>query len=61
MPALFEMDPKVKQSKRADGFYAWVMRGTLGRPDFMPAGGGGPAMNAPLPTMPVPRIPSFGQ
>jgi type II secretion system protein N len=60
MPALFELDPKVKQSKRQDGFYAWQMRGTLGRPDFMPAGGGVPSMNAPLPTMPLPRIPSFG-
>jgi type II secretion system protein N len=59
MPALFEMDPKVKQSKRPDGFYAWAMRGKLGNPDFTPAGGGGPTMNAPMPTMPLPRIPTF--
>ena len=41
-PALFELaDPKVKQSKRADGFYGWTLRGPLGRLDFIPAGGGG--------------------
>ena len=41
-PPLFELaDPRIKQSKRADGFYAWTMRGPLGRPDLVPAGGGG--------------------
>lgn len=46
MPALFELDPKVKQSKRQDGFYGWHMRGQLGKPDFDPApfaGGGAPS------------------
>ncbi len=39
-PALFELaDPKIKQSKRPDGFYAWHARGQLGRLDFAPAGG----------------------
>lgn len=28
-PALFEFNPKVKQSKRADGFYGWHMVGQL--------------------------------
>jgi type II secretion system protein N len=37
MPALFEMNPKVKQSKRADGFYAWHVRGTLSKLDADPA------------------------
>ena len=37
MPALFDLDPKVKQSKRQDGFYGWHMRGPLGKPDFDPA------------------------
>jgi type II secretion system protein N len=60
MPALFEMDPKVKQSKRADGFYAWAMRGTLGRPDFMPVGGGGAGGGA-MPSIPLPTIPNFVQ
>ncbi len=38
-PALFELaDAKIRQSKRADGFYVWAIRGPLGRPDFTPAG-----------------------
>ena len=42
MPALFELaDPRIKQSKRADGFYGWNLRGVLGRLDFTAAGGGG--------------------
>jgi type II secretion system protein N len=50
-PALFELaDPKVKQSKRADGFYAWTMRGPLAHLDFIPAGGGG---GAPMPMAPA--------
>jgi type II secretion system protein N len=38
IPPLFEIDPQVKQSKRADGFYAWNIRGALARPDMVPAG-----------------------
>jgi type II secretion system protein N len=39
---LFELaDPRVKQSKRADGFYAWTVRGTFGHTDFTPAVGRG--------------------
>jgi type II secretion system protein N len=35
---LFEIaDPRVKQSKRADGFYAWTVRGPMSHPDFVPA------------------------
>lgn len=41
-PALFELaDPKIKQAKRADGFYGWTLRGPLARLEFIPAGGGG--------------------
>jgi type II secretion system protein N len=41
-PALFELaDPKVKQSRRADGFYGWALRGPLAHIEFSPAGGGG--------------------
>jgi type II secretion system protein N len=48
VPPLFELvDPKIKQSKRTDGFYAWSIRGPLGRLDFLPAGGGVAPM-APL-------------
>lgn len=37
VPALFEMDPKVKQSKRADGFYSWQVSGLFRAPQFLPA------------------------
>ncbi len=43
MPAIFEMDPKVKQSKRPDGYYGWHMRGQLGKPEFDPSPNAGPA------------------
>jgi type II secretion system protein N len=39
-------DPKVKQSKRPDGFYAWSFRGPLSRPDVAPAGAVGMASPA---------------
>jgi type II secretion system protein N len=43
-PALFEMaDPKIKQAKRADGFYGWSLRGPLGKPEFFPSPGGAQA------------------
>jgi type II secretion system protein N len=48
VPALFELaDPKVKQSKRADGFYVWTLRGPLGHLEFIPAGGVGGIVPAP--------------
>jgi type II secretion system protein N len=61
-PALFELaDPKIKQAKRADGFYGWTLRGALSRLEFIPAGGpagvgglGGGA--AATPTVAVPGI-----
>jgi type II secretion system protein N len=45
VPALFELaDPRIKQSKRPDGYYGWRARGMLGHLDFAPsATGGGPA------------------
>jgi type II secretion system protein N len=50
-PGLFELaDARVKQSKRADGFYGWTIRGPLGRPEFSPAGNGGA----------TPAMPNFG-
>jgi type II secretion system protein N len=43
-PPLFELaEPRIKQSKRADGFYAWTMRGPLSRLDVIPALGAGAA------------------
>jgi type II secretion system protein N len=45
VPGVFEMTPKVKQSKRPDGFYSWHMHGALSHPEFDPApfAGGAPA------------------
>jgi type II secretion system protein N len=38
-PGLFELaDAKIRSSKRPDGYYGWSVRGTLGNPDFIPAG-----------------------
>ena len=37
-PGVLELDPKVRRSKRPDGFYAWVGRGPLGKPTFQPGG-----------------------
>ncbi len=54
-PPLFEVDPKVKSSKRPDGFYGWTLRGPLSRLDFIPAGG------ATSPAGPgAPAVPSLG-
>ncbi len=41
-PALFELDPTIKQSKRADGFYGWHMMGNLSAPKFNPFAGAAP-------------------
>jgi len=55
VPALFELaDPKVKQSKRADGFYAWTLRGPLGHIEFIPAGGAGGIQ--PMPGLGMPKV-----
>ena len=48
-PALFELaDPKIKQSKRPDGFYGWSFRGPLSRPEIFPAGIAGSTPASPL-------------
>jgi type II secretion system protein N len=45
MPALFDLDPKVKQSKRSDGFYSWHIHGPMSHPDVDAAPfSAGPAM-----------------
>jgi type II secretion system protein N len=47
VPGLFEMDPKVKRSKREDGFYGWRVVGSMERPLFEPSQvGAGAARNA---------------
>jgi type II secretion system protein N len=44
-PGLFELaDAKIRQSKRADGYYVWSVRGPLGSPEFVPVGGAAPTM-----------------
>jgi type II secretion system protein N len=35
-PGLLDLDPKVRRSKRADGFYAWSARGPITRPTLVP-------------------------
>lgn len=37
VPGLFDLDPKMKQAKRDDGFYAWRITGPLSRLSFAPA------------------------
>lgn len=39
IPPLFELDPTVKRAKTPDGFYAFQVRGQLGKPQFLPAAG----------------------
>ena len=47
-PALFELaDPKIRQSKRADGYYGFSVRGPLGNPEFLPNPNGPATFNAP--------------
>ena len=42
MPALFELaDPRIKNAKRADGFYGWHMVGQLKDPRFEASASGG--------------------
>src|SRR6185295_8155103 len=43
VPAVFELDPKVKRAKRDDGFYAWHITGPLAHLSFQPASDGGGA------------------
>lgn len=38
VPSLFELaDPRIKRSKRSDGFYGWHIHGSLGRLKFDPS------------------------
>lgn len=40
---LFDIDPKNRRAKRADGFYSWRVTGTLAKPTYLPNPGGGQA------------------
>lgn len=48
-PALFEIDPKIRRSKRPDGFYSWRAWGMLRslRFDPAPTGGAKPGVKGP--------------
>jgi type II secretion system protein N len=36
VPGVFDLDPKIKQAKRDDGFYVWRVTGPLNRMNFQP-------------------------
>jgi type II secretion system protein N len=62
VPGVLELDPKMKQSKRADGFFVWHARGLLSRLEPSPGGTGGPTSGpggngggAPSKELPMPR------
>jgi type II secretion system protein N len=42
MPALIDLDPKMKKAKRADGFYGFHAHGSLRHPKFDPSASGAP-------------------
>jgi type II secretion system protein N len=59
MPALFELaDPRIKNAKRADGFYGWHMVGQLKDARFEPSAAGSPgaspALHRPSSAPPLP-------
>jgi type II secretion system protein N len=41
VPGVFDLDPKIKQAKRDDGFYAWRLTGPLNQLNFQPAASAG--------------------
>ncbi len=53
MPGLFDLDPKMKHAKRADGSYGWRASGSLAHLNFVPApnaaGGGAGAKPSAAP------------
>jgi type II secretion system protein N len=46
MPGLFDLDPKMKHAKRADGSYGWRASGALARLNFTPQPSGGGSKGA---------------
>jgi type II secretion system protein N len=47
MPGLFDLDPKMKHAKRADGSYGWRASGSLAHLNFVPAPNAGGAATKP--------------
>ncbi len=52
IPGLFEMDPKVRRSKREDGFYGWRAIGSFDLPSFEPSATAGGSRGV------APRLPA---
>lgn len=46
VPGVFDLDPKNRRAKRADGFYGWRVSGALSKPTFSPNPGGNPPVKA---------------
>ncbi|HMR76457.1 MAG TPA: type II secretion system protein GspN [Polyangiaceae bacterium] len=55
MPGLFDLDPKNKNAKRPDGFYAWRITGPFSRIDADPVSAGGGARPGNLGLSPAAR------
>jgi hypothetical protein len=47
VPGLFDLDPKNKRAKGADGFYGWRVAGALSQPVFTPHPSAGGATAKP--------------
>lgn len=60
-PALFELDPSIKSSKRADGFYGFHMTGMLGSPKFEPFSGSAPGSTSPASSIRSPLAPRIAK
>ena len=54
-PGLFDLDPKNKRAKRADGFYGYRVSGGLSAPSFLPNPTGASATGARAPRATAPR------
>ena len=51
-PGVFDLDPKISQAKRPDGFYGWRLSGPLANLSFSPAPTAG-GVAAPVGTSPM--------
>ncbi|HEY3234357.1 MAG TPA: type II secretion system protein GspN [Polyangiaceae bacterium] len=47
IPGAFDLDPKNRQAKMADGSYSWRVGGAVGHLSFVPSGGGDEAPGRP--------------
>lgn len=56
-PALFDMDPRVKRARRADGFYGWHVYGPLSKLKFDPYSQEAPGASKPRKGIATPMSP----